>query len=365
MRPIAAPSGGMPAARHLGRMTLVADPRFPGGTSSAVAAEIRALAGHVDLEVVTLETAMFKGREINRTLREALDAHGIEPRWNPPVIRADVAVIHNPSCLKFDAHLPPRISCRTVLVVTHENFLRPGDAEGFDVAHCLKLIDRAAVCRDRWLVPVSDANRTSVERWTRRAGSEWRVAPFDWFNICDMPLRAPVDAPRDRRGRHSRPGLEKFPPMKDLLAQFPPHAERCAILGADALLLDPETVPPHWEALRFGEIGVAQFLADIDFFVYFTHPRWRESFGRVIAEAIAAGKVVITDAETARTFGEAVVASDGDVDAVVARFVADPAAYRAFVRDAQALLARFSPEAFVRHVLSGIAGLEEGAHALL
>ena len=35
---------------------------------------------------------------------------------------------------------------------------------------------------------------------------------------------------------------------------------------------------------------VDAFLASIDFFVYFTHPFLQESFGRVIGEAIAAGK---------------------------------------------------------------------------
>ena len=64
---------------------------------------------------------------------------------------------------------------------------------------------------------------------------------------------------------------------------------------------------------------MADFLSGIDFFVYFTNPNWRESFGRVIAEAIAAGKLVITDPGTAATFGDAVVASDGaDVDGIIA-----------------------------------------------
>ncbi|MFO4987299.1 hypothetical protein RCK87_26505, partial [Salmonella enterica subsp. enterica serovar 1,4,[5],12:i:-] len=81
-----------------------------------------------------------------------------------------------------------------------------------------------------------------------------------------------TSAPRDRRGRHSRPGFEKFPGLDTLRALFPPHAEHCAILGADTLMLDPEAVPPHWTLLRFGAMPVAEFLATIDFFVYFTHP---------------------------------------------------------------------------------------------
>ena len=59
--------------------------------------------------------------------------------------------------------------------------------------------------------------------------------------------------------------------------------------------------------MRFGAMPVPDFLASIDFFVYFTHPLLREGFGRAIAEAIAAGKLVITDEETAEPFGPGVV----------------------------------------------------------
>jgi glycosyltransferase involved in cell wall biosynthesis len=83
--------------------------------------------------------------------------------------------------------------------------------------------------------------------------------------------------------------------------------------------------------------------------VYFTAPTSRESFGRVLAEGIAAGKVVITDPDTASIFGDAVVAARPDeVDAVVAAFVADPARYARHVARAQSRLAAFSAESFLR-----------------
>ena len=201
-----------------------------------------------------------------------------------------------------------------------------------------------------------EADRDTVAAWlSDRRAREWRLAPFDWYNICDMEIRPPNPAPRDRRGRHSRPGLEKFPPPDIMARHFPPTAERVAILGGDALLLDPEGVPPHWDLRRFGETDVESFLEEIDFVVYFTHPLWRESFGRAIAEAIAAVKVVITDPATASSFGPAVVASDGtDVDAIIAGFVADPARYAAFVHAAQDWLAGLAPGPVARHLLSGL-----------
>lgn len=354
------------APRSGRKLALVVDPRFSGGTSTAVAAEVRALGGVADLRVYALETAMFKGRGVNPALAAALEEQGCDLVWNPAVIRADTIVFHNPSCLKFDTGLGLRMSCRSAFVVTHENFLRPGGSEGFDVAACLKLIEDALVCGEKRLAPVSRYSRSSIEAWLARHDTGWRLAGSDWFNICDFDLQPPTATPRDRRGRHSRPGFEKFPPIETMLAHFPAHAERCSILGGDSLLLDPQPPPKHWTVRRFGEIDVPGFLAEIDFFVYFTHPQWRESFGRVIAEAIAAGKLVITDPGTAESFGDAVVASRGDdVDAIIAAFVAAPRRYEAFVRAAQASLARFRPEAFARHVLSSIDGVEAESHALL
>ena len=350
--------------RH--RLALVVDPRFSGGTSVAVAAEIRALAGVVDLRVFALETAMFQGRQVHPAIEAACEAHGIAVSWDASVIRADTIVLHNPSSLRFNRALPVRMSAGQAFVVTHENFLRPGGAEGFDVARCLDLLERALICGRRALAPVSCHNRRTVEDWLAPRCSGWRVTPDDWFNIVDFTPHPPTAAPRDRRGRHSRPGPEKFPPIEALARQFPPHAEACIILGGDGLLLEREGLPRHWDVRPFGATAVERFFEEIDFFVYFTNPRWRESFGRAVAEAIAAGKLVIADPGTAEGFGPAVVASDGtDVDRIVAELIAEPARYQAFVRAAQAWLAGLGAEAFRAMALTQIEAAEASFDALV
>lgn len=343
-----------PASRWRPRVALLVDPRFPGGTSGAVAAEIRALAPRVDLSVIALQTAMFADRPPHPGIVQALDDAGLRLLPEPAVVHADTIVLHNPSALKFDRQLGPRLSAACVIVVTHENFLRPGGTEGFDVAHCLELVERRTGGGRRLLAPVSTANRRGVAAWlAAQPVTDWQLSGDDWPNIVDQPFLAPTPSPRDRRGRHSRAGFEKFPALSALRAQFPEHAERCAILGADTLLLDPEAIPPHWDARPFGDMPVGDFLAGIDFFVYFTHPLWRESFGRAIAEATAAGKLVITDPATAESFGPGVVADDGmNVDQIIADHVADPAAYAARVRRAQADLAAHRPDAVAARLLA-------------
>jgi hypothetical protein len=347
------------------KLALVVDPRFPGGTSTAVAHEIRALDGHVDLRVFALETTMFPGRKVNAALQEALDACGLELVWNPPVIRSEVVFFHNPSFLRFDDRLALRVSCGLALLIAHENFLRPNGSESFDVEKCLRLIDGALVCRARFIAPISAHNRHTVETWLRETGSDWPVADFDYFNVCDFEMKPPTDAPRDRRGRHSRPGFEKFPPLETLLKCFPSHAESCTILGGDTLLLEPE-LPSHWKVLRYGDADVATVLDQLDFFVYFTHPLWRESFGRAIAEAIAAGKVVVTDPGTAEAFDGAVVGCGLDeLDDLIAGFIREPRRYQSFVLGAQERLRRFGPEAFRAHMLVNIDRCRDIASALL
>ncbi|MFO1210135.1 MAG: hypothetical protein U1E40_13080 [Amaricoccus sp.] len=334
-------------------MALLVDPRFPGGTGAAVAAEIRALAPRLDLKVHAISSALFRDRPPNPAIVGALEEIGQRLLPEPPVVHADVIVLHNPTCLRFDSRLRPRLSAPRTIVVTHENFVRPDGSEGFDVAHCLGLVAEQTA-GEKILAPVSEGNRASVAAWlARRPGSAWRLAADDWPNICDLPFLSPTSSPRDRRGRHSRPGIEKFPPLAAMRVQFPPHAERCAILGADNLIPEREDLPPHWQLLPFGSVRVADFLAGIDFFVYFTHPLLRESYGRAIAEAIAAGKLVITDPGTAEAFGPGVVADEGGgVDGIVAAHIADPGRYAAAVLRAQADLARHRPELVADRLLA-------------
>ncbi|GAA0291663.1 hypothetical protein GCM10008966_10750 [Rhodovulum strictum] len=118
------------------------------------------------------------------------------------------------------------------------------------------------------------------------------------------------------------------------------------ILGAD-LLIACEVPRPHWTLLPFRSIEVGDYFGMIDFTVYFTAPAWRESFGRVIAEALAAGKVVLTDPEAGASFGKGIIACrPDDVDAAVARMVADPAAHAAQMARGQAVLEQFSEAVF-------------------
>ena len=84
-----------------------------------------------------------------------------------------------------------------------------------------------------------------------------------------------------------------------------------------------------------------------------------------IAEAIAAGKLVITDHATAEPFGAGVVsATTTEVDRVIADHIAEPARYAEAVLRAQSDLAAYRPEAVTGRLISLI-GSPEVAHAVL
>lgn len=296
------------------------------------------------LQVFAITSAMFKDRPSHPEIDRALADLNLTMVWDPKLINADVIVLHNPACLKFNTSFAPKLVCDTLVVVTHENFTTPAGKLGFDVDNCLDLIDGQTLAAHKILAPVSAYNRETVAAW-QPDDSDWVLSDLSWSNICDFDQSPPKSQPEDRRGRHSRPGFEKFPDRATMDVLYPAHAAHNAILGADIFIDDDP--PRHWTLFKFREMAVDHFLESLDFFVYFTNPNWRESFGRVIGEAIAAGKLVLTDPQTAKTFGNGVIGlNPGDVDACIAKHIADPGLYARTIRRAQTSLGQFSADRF-------------------
>ena len=130
-------------------------------------------------------------------VHDALDALGIELCWDARVISADVVLFHNPSCLKFQDDIDTTIIARQLIVITHENFVRPTGAESFDVAMCLSQILRNAFVLSAKLAPLSDWNRTAIQLWSEIYGrlDGWEILEENWFNICDLDMTPPRDRP--------------------------------------------------------------------------------------------------------------------------------------------------------------------------
>lgn len=330
------------------RVSYVVAGGFPGGTSSAVAAELRAIKGLVRPRLNILDCEMFPTGAIAPQLDDVARRERLEVAFNPRVVQDDVVILHNPSFLKRNTALDTRIIARHLIVVTHENFVRPGGAQPYDVDATMALLDASSVASRKSLAPIGAFNRAGVQDWLASAqgSGHWDCLDEDWFNIFDMTPIAPTKTPSDRRGRVSRAGAEKFPQIDTLDQIFPPEADANIILGGDHLEGFAKA-RPHWTIHPFRSRPVADVLAEIDFFIYFAAPTWRESFGRVIAEAIEAGKLVMTDPETAKPFGAGVLGlSPEAVSPSIASFIAAPDTYVEHVLKAQNDLNRYAPEAF-------------------
>ncbi|MEE9426975.1 MAG: hypothetical protein V3V25_02390 [Paracoccaceae bacterium] len=346
-------------------MAYIIEPRFSGGTSTAVAQELRAVAPLVNLRVFGVSSKTFKGDGVAPKLEAALLDLGLSLEWDPPKISADIVVLHNPAFLKFQTELPISIVADHLYVVTHENFLRPGGNPSFDVTSCLDQIDRAVFAKAKVVAPISTYNRDTVAQWFSgegaRVANNWNVLSENWFNICEFELHSPTAKPADRRGRLSRPGFEKFPSIESLEHCFPATAQSNILLGANNYTNSANEFP-HWRIFPFQGLEVDEFFREIDFMVYYTSPTWRESFGRVLAEAIAAGKVVISDHGTALNFGKSVVALEPeDVSSVIEKFVNNPESYAKHVRKAQEYLKQFSSSAFEVFFCSQVIPMRQGA----
>ena len=327
------------------KIAIVGSHNFPGGTSTAIAEELSVLVQMGDVSFYNADVKMLRNNPINQTLFRSLREHGVPIKRATGIISADIAIVHNPALFKFEDELPFRVLSRKVFVIMHENPINAFSRPNFNYQKTLGLLHRATVTPEFLLAPISGVSRMLIQQ----SGVRYNVAETDWFNIWSRDDIEPTRNPQDRRGRHSRPGLGKWPNVIDFAKCFPTHAEN-HILGATSTMMSNSWANSNTHLYDFGSMQVPKFLEKIDFMVYFHSDALRESFGRTIVEAISAGKVVITHPYMEQTFGDACVyASADEVDQIVAHYIANSDLYVDKVKQSQKTLRdNYSPQAFLR-----------------
>jgi glycosyltransferase involved in cell wall biosynthesis len=334
-------------------VAILSDLRYPGGTSASIVAEVRAqAAAGVSTVLIHVPSPHLKRprpfqADIAACLREGLADLALD---RAP-ISARLLVIRQPRIFTEDRPaVPPVQAERTVLVLNQP----PGDGDEperyYRFADVRMRVERYFGPDVEW-APVSAPVREQI----------LRVAPDqpltdDWHEIIDVSLwwsgreRPGTGVPVI--GRHGRPDPVKWPRnAEDLLRAYPETGEvRVRILGGGEIAERRlGRRPSTWDIVDFGTESPREFLATLDFFVYFHDPGWVEAFGRTILEAMAAGVPVIVGPQFRSIFGDAALYTDpGGVRELVRTLHGDPERYRAVVARARRFVEdRFGPASHV------------------
>src|SRR5262245_18706467 len=290
-------------------VAIIGDFRFPGGTSSRIAHEIRALRqGGYSIGLMPVRAPILKrDRAIHPLIQATIDCGDAALVAEGDTLEARIGLFENPQVFtELPARLP-RLSLGEKILIVHQPALNAQGTPWYDPAVVHNVCETVGGRGLVW-APISPVCRANVQQ----AKLPFPLLDEDWLNIFFVDdWRVDRTRPAGETpviGRHSRPEWHKWPATRaELLTVYPDDpaiSVRLLGIGDHAKQLVGEW-PANWSALEFGAVDPAQFLRSIDFFVYYHHPEWVEAFGRTIAEAIASGAVAILPEHFRATFGEA------------------------------------------------------------
>ena len=313
--------------------------RFPGGTSSALASELRAIhrAGLTAALIPIQSPVLSQRRPPHPGVLAALEATGTPLVPAEARVSARLALVCHPTLLARPPSRELRVDADVLGLVMHHP---PRDAAGrpqFDL-DAVRDIIRDLGHADPVLLPVGPAVRRGL------LADGWGALTWerDWPNLIDVeawPAAEPGDATeRLVIGRHARPDPLKWPVAEERALVYPADPTLgFRMLGVDAALREAlQPWPAHWVALPFAHGGVAAFLAGLDAYAYYHHRDWIEAFGCNVLEALAVGLPTVLPPAFEPLFGEAALyAEPAAAHGLYTRLREDPA-----LRATQGALAR-------------------------
>ncbi|MEM9357500.1 MAG: glycosyltransferase [Pseudomonadota bacterium] len=299
-------------------IAMLADLRFPGGTSTAIASELWA-AGETGWKTAILPIKgplLTAPDSVHPQIAAAVAAGKAEIIDPTSKIEAGAFIIHNPKIL---ARLPDEgINVRAThsLMIAHHPPFNTKGAANYDLPQVSQNAQTVANNEVLW-APVGPIVRTQLENadigGLKLIDHDWVniLNPEPWISTRPTPsfhekIRRPV-----RIGRHSRPDPLKWPADREsVLRAYPDDIDfKVHVLGGGEILkqLMKGKIPLNWHVAPYDPLAAPRFLSNIDFFVYYHHPDWVEAFGRTIIEAMAARIPVILPPHFKPLFGDAAI----------------------------------------------------------
>jgi len=285
---------------------MVADCRFPGGTSSALVHELRALRStNHSVGLYHVNSPYLKRTGWHPEIAAEANHGAVHPLVDGTAAEASIIFVHSPWIMPGIS--PTRLRAGIRMLVAHHP---PVDARGrlyYDPWLVERHARRAFGGSFIW-APISPVCRDAFDE----AGLRFPRLRMDWTNLIFVDdwgaARSRLIGDHPVIGRHSRPRNEKWPATREALFQvFPEGGDiQVRLMGlSEKMKRIIGERPSNWQTMEPDEIRVREFLSAIDFFVYFHHPHWVEAYGRTVGEAAAAGCVVILPPYLRKTFGDA------------------------------------------------------------
>lgn len=347
-------------ARHL-PLVLASDFRMIGGSVKSCLEEIRfSKERGLTMGLVEMYRYDLFDRDLQTGMlpevRALIDGEGVQQLTHGEEITCDLLLLRYPPILEHPQRYLPRIKAREIRVIVNQPPMSDYSTEGvrrYSLGNCAANL-RDQFGKDALWHPIGPLVREALHRHHADALHHIRLADDDWHNIID--LRGWASPPRARKpgdplriGRHSRDHAHKWPASREeILAAYParPDVSVHVLGGASAPRAILGGLPANWVVHPFGTVCPRAFLADIDVFIYFSHPGWIESFGRTIIEAMAVGRPVILPAQYRPLFEDAALyATPQTALSVAQRLADDPHQMAQQIERAQAFVAaRFSHE---------------------
>jgi glycosyltransferase involved in cell wall biosynthesis len=297
---------------------IASDFRLVGGSTLSSIEEIKA---HKRFGLRTGLIQMYRYdynpmKTINPKVRELIDGDQVQMLVYGEKVSCDVLILRYPPILQEKQKYVPDVEAEQICVIINQTPMSDYGPNGiirFNIERSVKHL-REYFGKDGIWYPIGPLVREALYQHHADELHAIHLAEEDWVNIIDVEqwrrAERPARGKKIRIGRHSRGHAVKWPADPKQLLEIYPESDKYEIHvlgGAEPPRAVLGRLPRNWHVLEFGEMEPKEFLSQLDVFVYYTHPDWVESFGRVIIEAMAVGVPVIVPPHYRILFGEAAI----------------------------------------------------------